>query len=182
MLIWGLAHHRFFRNCKMLFPVDAEPQSGNPAERELSLVFIRADKYIDRKNPLDGFLSFQKEFNQRLWRTRKGESESYELLELYSMIHPVFYRIGQRLMPESMSEFVGSMGLSILRSADVFISPLSDLQVNGFMTIGDLSHPTMDGHTAGAVSACGTRDQIRFYLEAMTDLAGNYRDFLEPQS
>lgn len=33
MLIWGLAQHRFFRNCKMLFPVDSEPKSGNPAER-----------------------------------------------------------------------------------------------------------------------------------------------------
>jgi len=181
MLIWGLAQHRFFRNCKMLFPVDAEPKSGNPAERELSLVFIRAGKYIDRKNPLDGFLNFQKEFNQRLWRTRKGESESYELLELYSMIHPVFYQIALRLMPDSMSEFVGSMGLSILRNADVFISPLSDLQVNGFMTIGDLTHPTEDGGTAGAVSSCGTRDQIRFYQEAMAELARDYRSFLEPQ-
>lgn len=181
MLIWGLAQHRFFRNCKMLFPVDSEPKSGNPAERELSLVFIRAGKYIDRSNPLDGFLNFQKEFNQRLWHTRKGSSESYELLELYSMIHPLFYQIALRLMPGSMSEFVGSMGLSILRNADVFISPLSDLQVNGFMTIGDLTHPTEDGGTAGAVSSCGTRDQIRFYQEAMTDLARNYRRFLERQ-
>lgn len=179
MLIWGLAQHQFFRNCKMLFPVDSKPKSGNPAERELSLVFIRAGKYINRDNPLEGFLNFQKEFNQRLWHTRKGASESYELLELYSMIHPLFYQIALRLMPESMSEFVGSMGLSILRDADVFISPLSDLQVNGFMTIGDMTHPTEDGGTAGAVSSCGTRDQIRFYQEAMTDLAQNYRRFLE---
>ncbi|MBS1372336.1 MAG: alpha/beta hydrolase [Lentisphaeria bacterium] len=181
MLIWGLAQHRFFHNCKMLFPVDSEPKSGNPAERELSLVFIRAGQYIDRANPLSGFLNFQKEFNRRLWHTRKGSSESYELLELYSMIHPLFYQIGLRLMPESMGEFVGSMGLSILRNADIFISPLSDLQVNGFMTIGDLTHPTEDGGTAGAVASCGTRDQIRFYQEAMTDLAKNYRRFLEPQ-
>ena len=97
------------------------------------------------------------------------------------MIHPLFYQIALRLMPGSMSEFVGSMGLSILRNADVFISPLSDLQVNGFMTIGDLTHPTEDGGTAGAVSSCGTRDQIRFYQEAMTDLARNYRRFLERQ-
>ena len=181
MMIWGLAHHRFFRNCKMLFPVDTEPKSGNPAERELSLVFIRAGEYMDPGNPLSGFLNFQKEFNRRLWRTRNGTSESYELLELYSMIHPLFYRLAQRWMPESMGEFVGSMGLSILRDADIFICPLRDLQVNGFMTIGDLAHPTADGGTAGAVSSCGTRDQIRFYQEAMTDLAKNYRRFLEPQ-
>ncbi|MDR0932914.1 MAG: alpha/beta hydrolase [Victivallales bacterium] len=178
MLIWGLSQHHFFRNCKMLFPVDSEPKSGNPAERELSLVFIRAGQYVDYDDPLDGFLNFQREFNRRLWHTRKGSSESYELLELYSMIHPVFYQIALRLMPESMGEFVGSMGLSILRDADIFISPLSDLQVNGFMTIGDLTHPTEDGKTAGAVSSCGTREQIRFYQEAMSDLAKNFRRYL----
>ncbi len=178
MIIWGMAQHRFFRNGKMLFPVDAQPRSGNPAERELSLVFIRAGSYLDRDNPLSGFLNFQKEFNQRLWRTREGRSESYELLELYSMIHPLFYQIGHRFLPEAMGEFVGSMGLSILRNAEIFISPLSDLQVNGFMTISNLTHPTADGKTAGAVCACGTRDQIRFYREAMLALAGSYRSFL----
>lgn len=178
MIIWGMAQHRFFRNCKMLFPVDARPRDGSSAERELSLVFIRAGGYLDRNNPLSGFLNFQKEFNQRLWSTRERRSESYELLELYSMIHPLFYQIGHRMFPEAMGEFVGSMGLSILRDAEIFVSPLSDLQVNGFMTVGNLTHPTATGGTAGAVCACGTRDQIRFYYEAMLALAGSYRSFL----
>lgn len=58
-------------------------------------------------------------------------------------------------MPEAMSEFVGSMGISILRDSEIFISPLSDLQINGFMTISNLTQPTEDGKTAGAVCACG---------------------------
>lgn len=181
MIIWGMAQHRFFRNGKMLFPVDTDLEGRNPAERELSLVFIRAGRYFDRNNPLSWFINFQKEFNRRLWRTRRGESESYELLELYSMIHPLFYQIGHRLMPEAMSEFVGSMGISILRDSEIFISPLSDLQINGFMTISNLTQPTEDGRTAGAVCACGTRDQIRFYREAMENLAAGYRSFLQPR-
>ena len=181
MIIWGMAQHRFFRNGKMLFPVDTDLEGRNPAERELSLVFIRAGRYFDRNNPLSWFINFQKEFNRRLWRTRRGESESYELLELYSMIHPLFYQIGHRLMPEAMSEFVGSMGISILRDSEIFISPLSDLQINGFMTISNLTQPTEDGKTAGAVCACGTRDQIRFYREAMENLAAGYRSFLQPR-
>ncbi len=179
MIIWGLAQHHFFQNSKTLFPVDSEPRSGNPAERELSLVFIRAGQYITPENRLEGFLNFQKEFNGRLWHTRKGSSESYELLELYSMIHPLFYRIGQRILPGSMGEFVGSMGISILRDAEIFISPLSDLQIHGFMTIGNLTHPTEDGKTAGAVTSCGTRYQINCYKEAMTNLANHYRSFLQ---
>jgi len=179
MVIWGMAQHRFFRDFKMLFPIDTEPRNNNPADRELSLVFIRPGKYIDRNNPLNGFISFQKEFNQRLWRTRMGESESYELLELYSMVHPFWYKVAQKVMPNAMGEFIGSMGLSILRDAEIFISPLSDLQINGFMTIGDVSHPTVDGKSAGAVCICGNREQIRFYHQAILHLANNYRNFIE---
>lgn len=179
MVMWGLAQHRFFRSRKVLFPVDM--QSHTPGDRELGLVFIRAGRFLDAHNPLSGFLIFQKEFNQRLQRTRVGESESYELLELYSMIHPLFYKVGHSMMPFAMGEMVGSMGLSILRDAEIFISPLSELQVNGFMTMGSLTHPTEDGGTAGAVCACGTREQLRFYREAVYDFATNYRKYLFPE-
>ncbi len=182
MILWGLAQHSFFRNSKMLFPVDTEVAgSGNLQEREVSLVFIRAGRYRDRSNPLSGFLNFQKEFNRRLWRTRAGKSESYELLELYSMLHPLFYQIGHRLMSEAMGEFVGSMGISVLRNAEIFIAPVSDLQINGFMTLGELDHPTGNGGKAGAVSACGTRDQIRFYHDAVLAMTADYRRFLTPE-
>lgn len=60
MIIWGMAQHRFFRNGKMLFPVDTDLEGRNPAERELSLVFIRAGRYFDRNNPLSWFINFQK--------------------------------------------------------------------------------------------------------------------------
>ncbi len=179
IVIWGLAQHPYFRDCKVLFPVDMESEGRKPEERELSLVFIRARRYLERGNPLGGFLNFQKEFNQRLWRTRRGESESYELLELYSMIHPLFYQIGHRFLPFAMGELVGTMGLSVLKDSEIFISPLSDLQTNGFITLGGLSHPTEDGKTAGAVCVCGSRDQIRYYHEAMAGLTGKLRRLLQ---
>lgn len=180
MIIWGMAQHPFFRDSKVLFPVDndAEGTHAVPRERELSLIFIRPIHFLDVARPLEGFLQFQREFNQRLWRTRMGVSESYELLELYSMIHPLFYHIARYMMPAAFHEIVGTVGLSILRDAEMFISPLSDLQVNGFMSLSNMRVPTADGGTAGAISICGSKGQIKHYISAIENLSLNYHKFL----
>ena len=177
MIIWGLARHRYFRDRKFLFPVDAATDEY-PQERNLGLIFIRPNHFTDKAKPLDGFLRFQREFNQRLFATRMGKSESYELLELYSMIHPAFYHIAKHVMSKAMSEIVGTVGLSVIKNAEMFVSPLTDLQANGFMTIGNLMMPTEDGRFAGAVSICGSREEIRFYIEAANTLSNEYHRFL----
>jgi len=178
MLIWGLGKSRYFRDSKFLFPVDVGTMVEYPKERNLSLIFIRPSRFFEPTNPLDGFLRFEREFNQRLFATRMGKSESYEVLELYSMIHPAFYYLARYLMPKAMGEIVGTTGLSVIRNAEMFVSPLSDLQSKGFMAVGNLAVPTEDGRTAGAVSFCGSREQVRHYIEAVNSLAKNYYRFL----
>ena len=127
---------------------------------------------------LESFILFQKELNSRVSNTRVGRGESYELLELYSLMHPVFYYIARYLMPKSVGEIVGTMGLSIIRSAELFVSPLSDLQSDGFMTIGKLNMPTEDGKNAGAVSICSAKEKIPYYIQAINDLTQHYHQFL----
>lgn len=178
MLIWGLAQHPAFADSKVVFPVDLFEDPARVNERELSLVFIRPGQYRDAQDPVSGFIEFQKEFNWRVWRTRAGRSESYELLELYSMIHPLFYYIARYIFPKATGEILGTVGLTVIRDAEMFISPLSDLQENGFMSIGNLAMPTVDGGTAGVVSICGDRKQLKRYIEAITMMAENYHNFL----
>ncbi|MGE4301554.1 MAG: alpha/beta fold hydrolase [Victivallaceae bacterium] len=178
MVIWGMMHHEYFRDGKVLFPVDlAEPEEITN-ERELSLVFIRPNRYYYPDRKLASFVLFQREFNRRIAATRLRRSESYELLELYSMINPIFYYIARYFMPESTAEMLGSMGLSIIKNADVFVSPLSDLQFHGFMAIGNLCVPTADGRTAGCVSICARRNVIKYYIRALAEL-GKYAEFLD---
>lgn len=178
MIIWGLAQHEAFADSKVVFPVDLIEEPGKINERELSLVFIRPDQYQDEKDPISAFINFQKEFNWRIWRTRLGRSESYELLELYSMIHPLFYYIARYIFPKATGEILGTVGLTVIRDAEMFISPLSDLQENGFMSIGNLAMPTEDGDTAGVVSICGSRRQLKLYIEAIKLMSVNYPQFL----
>ncbi|MDD3885967.1 MAG: hypothetical protein PHI35_03770 [Victivallaceae bacterium] len=163
MLIWKIAQNAYFADRKVLFPVDLVTHGGESGERGVGLVFIRPGVFFDRSAPENGEVRFQREFNRRVQTTRHGQSASTELLELYAMLHPLFYRLGHRLMPQSMSEFVGSMGLSVLRNAEIFLPPTSELQSHGFITVGDLARPAENGGTVGVVCVCATRSQLRHY-------------------
>lgn len=178
MIIWGLSQHEVFRDAKVLFPIDIEKGVQYADERELSVFLIRPSKYFNNKDTLSGFFRYQREFNQRLADTRLGNSESYEMLELYSMVHPIFYYFAKMFFKESVSDYLGNVGLSMMKNAEMFISPISDLQKNGFLAFGNMSVPTVDGKKAGAVSICGSRHEIKAYIDAVASLAENYDKFL----
>lgn len=179
MMVWGLAQSPYFQQRKFLLPVDTSLIVDYPQDRNISIVMIRPSKFFCERDPLDGFLRFQREFNQRLFATRMGKSESYELLELYSMIHPLFYYIAGYMMPKGIGELLGTAGLTIIKNAEMFISPLTDLHFNGFVALGNLKVPTEDGRTAGAVSICGSRERVKEYIKAIQELSTGYADFLD---
>ena len=187
MILWGLAKSPQLHDAKMLFPVDVEPgqtAEGKPPqrfERELSLVFIRPSDYMTPLEKMGGFVLFQREFNRRLKKTRYRCSETYEMLELLSMIHPLFYYYAKYLMPREFHDVVGTFGLSVLRHAEVFIAPVTELQIRGFLAFGRMDMPCEGGGTAGCVSICGTREQIEAYLTALERISGDYQSLLGKQ-
>ena len=178
MIIWGLAQQGYFRERKFVSPVDTSLITDPSTGRNISFVIIRPKKFFNEEVPLDGFLKYQREFNQHLFATSIGKSESHELLELYALMHPLFYQFTSKVMPETLGELVGTAGLTILKNAEMFISPISDLHINGFVAIGNMAMPTEDGKTAGAVSICGSREQIHEYIKAIERLTENYHEFL----
>jgi len=188
LILWGLAKSPHLHDAKMLFPVDVEPgqdAEGKPPqrfERELSLVFIRPSDYMTHAEKIDEFLAFQREFNRRLKKTRYRCSETYEMIELLSMIHPLFYYYAKYLMPREFHDVVGTFGLSVLRHAEVFIAPVTDLQIRGFLAFGRMDMPCEGGGTAGCVSICGTREQIEAYLTALERISGDYQSLLCKQN
>jgi hypothetical protein len=116
-----------------------------------------------------------------MFATRLGKSESYELLELYAMIHPMFYYFTRYFMTKAIGEILGTAGVTILKEAEMFVSPLTDLSLNGFISLGNLMMPTEDGKTAGAVSICGSRSQVREYIKAIYNMAEHYPEFLHTE-
>ncbi len=165
LMLWGLSRHEAFRDKKMLLPVDAGTSAQG--ERELGLLFIRPGFYSSEGSPLEEFLNFQKEMNLRMNDIRLGRGESHEFLSLCTMLHPFFYHLASVLAPHDLHEIVGSMGLSIIRDAEMFISPLTDFQSNGFLSLGSVRMRTENGLYAGSLCICGHRRQIRSYLQAV---------------
>ena len=191
LILWGLAKSPRLHDAKMLFPVDVEPGRAESdeedmppqeRERELSLVFIRPSDYMTHAEKMGGFLAFQREFNRRLKKTRYRCSETYEMMELLSMIHPLFYHYAKRLMPGAFHDVVGTFGISVLRNAEVFIAPMTDLQIRGFLAFGRMDMPCEGGGTAGCVSICGTREQIESHLAAVERISGDYRSLLDKRN
>jgi pimeloyl-ACP methyl ester carboxylesterase len=179
MLIWALAQHKDLRNRKFLFPVDTSLLVDYPQDRSISLVIIRPGKFFDDKKPGKGFLQYQREFNRHLFATRLGKSETYELLELYALIHPLFYHFASKIMPKAMGELIGTAGLTVLRDAEMFISPMTDVHFNGFVAMGNMKMPTEDGKTACAISFCGNKERVLQYAEAMQNLCKYCENLLD---
>jgi pimeloyl-ACP methyl ester carboxylesterase len=175
MLLWGLAHHEVFADRKFLFTVDLTDVDG---ERRPGVVFMRPGMFFDQKDPFAGFLKYQREFNRRLHATRARISESYELLELYALTSPVIYDLTRRLMPRGLNEFIGTVGVTMIKGADLFITPHSEIHTDGFLAFGNFTVPTEDGESAGAVSIRGPQDKIEHYLDAIRCVVKNFNDYL----
>ncbi|HJO92002.1 MAG TPA: alpha/beta hydrolase [Victivallales bacterium] len=180
MLAWGVSHTEYFNDCKFTIPFNvSEVMNYTNHERSLSLIFIRPGNFFDRRNKLAGFLAYQREFNRRLFSTKLGKSESHELLELYALAHPIFFYFARYLMPKAMGDVVGTAGMTMLKDAEMFVSPLTDIQQKGFIAFGNLKTSTEDGSTAGAVSFCGSKLHVKEYMKAVDNLSKNYDKFLD---
>ena len=175
IFLWGMSAHPFLRNKKILVPVDMGVRNG---ERDLGLLVIRPGKFRkENRTELNGFLKFHKEFSKKMNDIREGHGESDEFLKLCTMLHPFFYHAAKILAPSSLHEILGTVGFSMIRDAEMFVSPFTDFQVNGFLTLGNVSVPTLDGKKAGSLCVCGDKKRIRLHLDALRSFMINPERF-----
>ena len=89
------------------------------------------------------------------------------------MLHPSMNYLFNKIFPSTIGDAIGSSGITILKDAEMFVSPSTDIQRHGFIAIGKMDNVTEDGSLIGAVNICGTREQIREYALAITNIASN---------
>ncbi|MDD3155092.1 MAG: hypothetical protein PHS41_09500, partial [Victivallaceae bacterium] len=124
----------------MLLPVD---WFSAPGVRQLGILSIRPD--TDTADGwLNGFIAFQRDVNRTLAAVRKGRSASDEFITLCAMVRPEVTYLAHKLAPRALGEIVGTVGLSLIRDAEVFVSPNTDFQTDGFMSVGSMNMPTAD--------------------------------------
>ncbi|MCK5843271.1 MAG: hypothetical protein KAG97_01105 [Victivallales bacterium] len=180
LLMWGIAEHADFKGYKFSMPVDTATldAQGVSDERSISLIFIKPELYHDEKAKLNGLIDFIHEFNYQIVLTRIGKSESYQFIEFGGMLHPVLTSAIRRFFPKTFSAVTGNAGLTIIKNAEMFITPLTELQSSGFIAIGNCRMATADGKYAGAISVCGDEKLVNSYVSAIKDVTDNYEQYM----
>jgi pimeloyl-ACP methyl ester carboxylesterase len=181
LLMWGIAEHADFKGYKFSMPVDTAllDAKGNVNERNISLIFIQPEMFYDKNEPFDGLLNFIREFNYLIHMTRLGKSESYEFIDLAGLLHPCLTSLLHKMISKTFSEVIGNAGLTIIKNAEMFITPLTELQSSGFIAIGNCRMPTADGKYAGAVSVCGEKKLVDSYVAALKDVTDNFDNYVQ---
>ncbi len=176
LIIWLLGHHPAFYQRKFLFTVDiAESELGI---RRPGFVFIRPSNYFDESDPMQGLIDYLNDFDEHIASTRRRQSESYELLELYAVFTPFMYTLIHKVLPKSLGDLVGTIGVSMIKSSDLFMAPSSEIHTGGFLAFSNLSLPTDDGRTAGIVTIKGPKENVLIYAEAIRDVMENCGTYL----
>ena len=177
LVIWGLASRKEFAGYKFSVPVDTGGMKAQTKERNISLIFIKPDIYFNKEREMNGLVDFIRDFNHQIYLTRMGRSESYEFIEIAGMLSPMLTRIIQKVFPKPFETVIGNAGLTVIKNAEMFITPLTELQQSGFIAMGNGKIPTADGGTCGCVSICGEKKLVDSYIEAFKDITTNYKKF-----
>jgi hypothetical protein len=177
LVIWGLASRKEFAGYKFSVPVDTGGMKAQTKERNISLIFIKPDIYFNKERDMNGLVDFIRDFNHQIYLTRMGRSESYEFIEIAGMLSPMLTRIIQKVFPKPFETVIGNAGLTVIKNAEMFITPLTELQQSGFIAMGNGKIPTADGGTCGCVSICGEKKLVDSYIEAFKDITTNYEKF-----
>lgn len=172
MLGWGLAHQPFFFGRRFLFPVDLP--SVCEGERTLGFVSICPSHFINNFCYKDPFLAYQQEFHRKLSKTCARINGVYKLFELSALLPPFAYWFVQKFMKILFSKVLGSIVITMIKDADFFAAPFSDVIQDGFIAIGNYSIPTEDNERVGLVSAKSTKEKVVQYLSAVKFVVADF--------
>ncbi len=172
LIAWGLSCSEAFKSTKFVCPIDILNLNDLNQERLISLLFLQPGLF-NSGNRLEDFLRYQRKFNQRLFATRMGTSESHKFLEIMAITHPAVYSYIIKMMPRALDDIVGTLCLSVIRNAEVFVAPVSDRQKHGFAAISSCDMKTEDGSSGGCFSFCGEKQQARDFVRAINAVIPN---------
>lgn len=148
MILWSLAKEPEFAGRKFATAVDVPPDKRWP--RAVDLVSIRPEDYFARP---DGFIVFVRDFQDIVNAGHARRSRTYAAMRALSFVAPRLAAQALASNPGRSRATFGTVGLSILKSAKVFVAPMADAGWDdGFLALGSLSLPASDGRTIGVLT------------------------------
>jgi hypothetical protein len=158
-ILWQLARHPQFAPLFLGTTVEVPAVGG--LGRGVAIVVVRPADYFSRP---DGLAQFVAAFNLELARTKQRASAALKTLNAAAFLPP---RLEESLLRHTLDEGgrgFGSLGLTILKDARIFGAPFADAgHANGFIALGSVTLPAVDGRQVGCLVIKGPRGRIGEY-------------------
>jgi len=162
LLAWLLNGEPVFAGVRVASTVDVAASGGY--DRDVDVVPLRPADYATDGSPWAGFVEFVREFNRLVALSRTRTSPLRQGMQTAGLLPAWAHAQAVRSNPASLDDAFGSLCVTIVRDAKVFVAPMTDLGLGrGFFAIGNASLPSVDGRTVTSVSIKGDAGTIAGY-------------------
>jgi hypothetical protein len=168
LLVWCLAHQPELAGRKFASMVDVPATPDGRRPRGVNLLTIKPGDFFDEPSRAAAMVAYAHEAAHLLGETRARRSlpcvatDTLALLPAGLQIRSIRNHIGLA------NETYGTIGLSVLKDAKVFVAPMSDVGFDdGFIAVGSMLLPAGEGRFVGAVTMKGTKEETQAYPAAI---------------
>lgn len=162
LLAWLLSQQPEFRGVRIASTVDVAASSGY--DRDVDVVSLRPADYAVGTDTWDGFAEYAREFNRLIAAARERTSPVRRGMQIAGLIPPWAHATLVRTDPASLDNTFGTLCVTIIRDARVFVAPMTDLGLgHGFFAIGSTQLPTASGARVAAVTVKGEAGRVDSY-------------------
>ncbi|MBS0660016.1 MAG: hypothetical protein JSR82_17385 [Verrucomicrobia bacterium] len=143
-LLWWLARQPEVEGRRFGVAVDVPPGDGFP--RAVDLIGVRPADFRD-------FADFAAHFTQRAAEARARRGPSWRALRNAAFLPASLAAEWMEAREDLAAETFGTMGVTMLREARVFVAPMADFGWrDGFLALGSTALPTVDGGRVTSVT------------------------------
>jgi len=154
LLAWLFSLEPEFAGIRVASTVDVASSGGY--ERDVDVVPLRPADFAVDGDPWNGLVPFASEFNRLIALSRSRTSPLRRNMQTAGLLPPHLHSQAVYSNPASLDDTFGSLCITIIRDASVFVAPMTDLGLgHGFFAIGSASLPSAAGGRVTAVSIKG---------------------------
>ena len=162
LIAWLLSQEPEFAGVRIASTVDVAASFGY--ERDVDVVSLRPADYATGPGPWGGFAEFVREFNRLIAACRMRTSPVRAGMQTAGLIPEWAHATLVRSTPASLDDTFGTLCVTIIRDAKVFIAPMTDLGLGlGFFAIGSAALPSTSGVPVTSISVKGDAGRIAHY-------------------
>ena len=165
LLLWAMGHQPEFFRMRLACTVDVPADDLHA--RSVSFAGLRPSDYFG-KEPAAGLSRYLAEFNRLVGAGRRRKSPAYVATSHMALLPRRLQRFALLINSARARRTFGTLGVSIIKDAKVFLSPMTDFGFeDGFIAIGSMSLPSADGRQVASISIKGDAAKIGAYPAAL---------------